>query len=80
MSGPELNEPAPSRLARHGQGDWQRRFVAGPPELQDLTALYAALGYEVRAGPISEEDLRRECGGCKLAMGLFRVIYTRRMA
>ncbi len=78
MSRPELNEPARPRHGAAGAGEWQRRFVAGPPELQDLTALYAALGYEVHAGPISEADLRRECAGCRLALGLFRVIYTRR--
>ncbi len=80
MSRPELHEPFPQRRGGAGTGEWQRRFVAGPPELQDLTALYAALGYEVHAGPIAPEDLRRECAGCRLALGLFRVIYTRRMS
>ncbi len=79
MRSPELNEPASGGGAQLGAGEWQRRFVAGPPELQDLTALYASLGYEVHAGPIAPEDIRKECAGCKLALGLFRVIYTRRM-
>ncbi len=80
MSGPELNEPVARGPARAAAGDWQRRFVAGPPELQDLAELYAAMGYEVHTGPIAPEDLRTECHGCTLAMGLFRVIYTRRMS
>ncbi len=79
MSAPELNEPVSPRDTHPASGEWQRRFVAGPPELQDLTALYASLGYEVHAGPISPADIKRECAGCKLALGLFRVIYTRRM-
>jgi hypothetical protein len=61
-------------------GEWQRRFVAGPPELTDVAALYEALGYEVYQGRIAPGDMRPECGDCRLALGLFRVIYTRRVS
>lgn len=57
---------------------WTRRFVAGPPRLTEAVELYERLGYEVRVGPVPEEEWARECAGCALAPALFRVIYTRR--
>ncbi len=63
------------QLARAG---WTRRFIAGPPRLEEAVELYETLGYEVRLEPVSSEELREECEGCALAPALFRVIYTRR--
>ncbi len=56
---------------------WTRRFVGGPPRLQEMTELYQSLGYEVRLEPQEAKEFRDECEGCMLALMLFRVIYTR---
>ncbi len=62
-------------LAREG---WSRRFVGGPPRLRELQELYESLGHEVRLERLSAEELAQECGDCRLALELFRVVYTRR--
>lgn len=62
-------------LAREG---WSRRFVGGPPRLQEVIDLYQSLGFEVWLEPQSVEEFGEECGGCTLALRLFRVVYTRR--
>jgi hypothetical protein len=62
-------------LARQG---WIRRFVGGPPRLQEVRELYESLGLEVRFETLSPDELAEECGDCALALALFRVIYTRR--
>ena len=36
------------------------------------------LGHEVRLETLSPEELAEECGDCRLALELFRVVYTRR--
>ena len=59
-------------------GAWERRFMAVWPRLEEAAALYEDLGYEVRLEHPGAEDLRAECGGCRLALELFRVLYTRR--
>jgi hypothetical protein len=56
---------------------WQRRFVAAPPRLQEMTELYSDLGLAVRHEPLDDTDLSDDCGGCILARTLFRIIYTR---
>jgi hypothetical protein len=61
-------------LARAG---WQRRFVAGPPELGDIVDLYQRTGYAVHLEPAMGADLPDGCGGCSLATTFFRVIYVR---
>lgn len=72
---------APSRtrseeeLLREG---WTRRFVAAPVRLKEALDLYESLGYEIHLEPLTPEELRAECEGCRLAVALFRVIYTRR--
>ncbi|UCG75861.1 MAG: hypothetical protein JSV95_00560 [Gemmatimonadota bacterium] len=62
-------------LAREG---WIRRFVGGPPRLHEVRELYESLGQEVRLETLSPEELAEECGDCRLALELFRVVYTRR--
>jgi hypothetical protein len=64
-----------AELAREG---WIRRFVGGPPRLGELRELYESLGHEVRLETLSPEELAEECGDCRLALELFRVVYTRR--
>jgi len=62
-------------LAREG---WIRRFVGGPPRLVEIREEYEALGHEVRLETLSPEELAEECGDCRLALELFRVVFTRR--
>ena len=62
-------------LVRDG---WSRRFVGGPPRLNEYVALYESLGYEVCLEPQLGGELSEECGDCTLALMLFRVVYTRR--
>ncbi|MFQ5856125.1 MAG: hypothetical protein ACE5LU_10820 [Anaerolineae bacterium] len=62
-------------LLREG---WTRRFVAAPVRLKEAVELYEAIGYEVHLEPLGPEELQAECGDCRLAVALFRVIYTRR--
>lgn len=56
---------------------WARRFVGGPPRLQETVALYESLGFEVWLEPQELEEFRDECQDCLLALALFRVVYTR---
>jgi hypothetical protein len=56
---------------------WTRRFVGGPPRLQEMVELYQALGYEVWLEPQEADEFRDECEDCTLALMLFRVIYTK---
>ncbi len=39
--------------------------------------LYQSLGYEVLLEPQAPEELNDECRSCALALGLYRVIFTR---
>ncbi len=56
---------------------WTRRFVGGPPRLQEMVELYQSLTYEVWLEPQAADEFQYECEGCTLALLLFRVIYTR---
>lgn len=56
---------------------WTRRFVAAPVRLKESIELYQSMGYEVHLEPLTPEDLQAECEDCRLAVALFRVIYTR---
>lgn len=58
---------------------WKRRFVAGGPRLEEAEMIYRQLGFDVRLAPPAVEDLRGACGDCRLALELFRVVYTRRL-
>ncbi len=58
---------------------WERRFVADPARAREAVEVYTRAGFDVRAEPLTPEDLREECASCRLVQtGLFRVIYTRR--
>ena len=57
---------------------WERRFAAAPPRLQEMVMLYESLGYEVRLEPIGRDELPPSCDNCALALALSRAIYTRR--
>jgi hypothetical protein len=52
--------------------------MATGPRVEESVALYQALGYDVRLVRPSAAELREECGECRLALELFRVLYTRR--
>ncbi len=78
-----MSSPMPSRQPRTrneaeliAEG-WTRRFVGGPPRLQEMVELYQSLGYDVWLEPQAPEELRDECEDCTLALTLFRVVYTR---
>jgi hypothetical protein len=66
-----------ARDAELGSVGWRRRFVGAPPRLDEVTELYEGLGLEVLLDDLSPHELRAECGGCVLALSLFRVVYTR---
>jgi len=74
-SGHERKRRRDAELAREG---WTRRFVGGPPRLQEVRELYESVGLEVRLEPLGSEELNPECGDCTLARTFFRVVYTRR--
>lgn len=46
--------------------------------LAETVQLYRELGFDVRLERPGAEDLREECSDCRLALELFRIIYTRR--
>jgi len=65
----------PARIA----DGWERRFIADAQRAQEAMELYALLGYEVCADPVSPEELGEDCGDCRLLAALqFKIIYTRR--
>jgi hypothetical protein len=75
---PVLRGGAPARDRTLAAEGWQRRFIGGPPRLGEMLELYAELGYEVRVEPVHDEELADHCAGCRLALTLFRVVYTRK--
>ena len=67
--------PDPARLA----DGWERRFVVDGQRVEEMTALYRELGFEVCADPVRPDLLTGDCEDCKLLMLLdFKTIYTRR--
>jgi hypothetical protein len=74
---PWTAEP-PTEAAALAAAGWVRRFMATGPRVEESVALYQALGYDVRLVRPSAAELREECGECRLALELFRVLYTRR--
>lgn len=60
------------------QEQWERRFAAAPPRLQEMVTMYESLGYEVRLEPITPAELPASCDNCAVALALSRAIYTRR--
>lgn len=72
---PEQLLPDP-KLTAEG---WERRFTADPQRLSEVTELYAQLGYEVRAEPISIAETGAECEDChSIVAARFKTIYTRK--
>ena len=67
--------PDPDLVAK----GWERRFMADPNRLQESTAIYKELGYEIHIEPVKPEELSTVCGDCRLvACSAFSTIYTRR--
>jgi hypothetical protein len=64
-------------LVREG---WLRRFLAVGLRLEEATALYRSLGFDVRLEAPTAEDLREECSDCHEELQKYRVVYTRRPA
>ena len=62
----------------HEQEEWERRFAAAPPRLQEMVTMYESLGYEVKLEPITAAELPPSCDNCAMALALSRAIYTRR--
>jgi hypothetical protein len=73
-AGPRREE----RDAELGSAGWERRFTGGPPRLAEVTELYRGLGWEVLLDELLPEELPESCGDCMLALGTFRIVYTRR--
>jgi hypothetical protein len=44
-----------------------------------MVELYESLGHEVRLESLEDDDLEDQCAGCRLALTLFRIVYTRPM-
>jgi hypothetical protein len=56
---------------------WTRRTVAGPSRLDELTALYRQLGFDIRLEPLELDDVEQCCTGCAPDLVDCRAIYTR---
>jgi len=69
--GPRAN---PALLAE----GWEARFLADGPRVEEVTELYAQLGYEVRTETVQPQELQDDCEPCRLHSSTFRMIYTRR--
>jgi hypothetical protein len=58
---------------------WERRFTADSDRAAEAIALYAELGYEVRAEAIRGEEVHDDCNGCHShVVEKFKTIYTRK--
>jgi hypothetical protein len=74
-------EPVGAALARDAAlaaEGWTRRYMATMPRIEEGEELYRQLGFEVRLEHPVTDELREECGDCRLALELFRVLYTRK--
>jgi hypothetical protein len=76
-AGLNLEGCAQERDARLAEEGWRRRFTGGPPRLAEMVELYHQLGHEVRLEPLDDHDLADSCAGCRVALALFRIVYTR---
>ena len=72
---PKIDHPPDPCLVAQG---WQRRFMADPVRAQEAVELYASLGFEVLAKPVTRAELDEECGECVLATATYLTIYTRK--
>jgi hypothetical protein len=75
---PVLDAPPADAHAELVAAGWTRRFMAAGSRVAESAQLYQSLGFEVRLEPPGAEDLREECGDCRLALATFKVLYTRR--
>jgi hypothetical protein len=73
-----IAEPGSGRTDPLERDGWERRFMAVGSRLEEAVALYRQLGFVVRLELPSAEDLREECSDCRLALELYRILYTRR--
>jgi hypothetical protein len=56
---------------------WTRRSVAAPSRLDELTALYRRLGFEIRLEPVGPDGMEERCAGCAPGLVDCRAVYTR---
>jgi hypothetical protein len=66
--------PREDELARDG---WTRRFVAAPPRLDEMVALYRSLGLDVTLEPLDAREIDIDCAGCVSSGADARIIFTR---
>jgi hypothetical protein len=66
--------PNPNLLAE----GWERRFIADARMARDAVEMYRELGYEVRLEPVTADELKDECSGCKALIQQFKVVYTKK--
>jgi len=58
---------------------WERRFTADEQRAKEAMELYSQLGYEVRAEPVSPDELDDDCQDCRAVVSYrFCTIYTRK--
>jgi hypothetical protein len=58
-------------------GGWTRRSVVAPSRLDELTALYRRLGFEIRLEPVGSDGMEERCAGCAPGLIDCRAVYTR---
>jgi hypothetical protein len=83
-----LREHSPDRVLSEAQlqpnaalvaEGWERRFTADEQRAKEAMELYSQLGYEVRAEPVSPEELDDDCQDCRAVVAYqFCTIYTRK--
>jgi hypothetical protein len=57
---------------------WERRFTTDAERIEEVTQLYAQLGYEVRAESVEPAESNEGCEDChSLSHSRFKTIYTR---
>ena len=69
--------PRTDRQAGLERDGWSRRFVATPPRLTEMVALYQSLGRDVRIVPLDACELDDDCADCLSGGETPCVIYTR---
>lgn len=57
---------------------WERRYVADLRAAKEAEENYRQLGFEVKLVPPDPESLRDECSDCKVVIGDYRIVFTRR--
>ncbi|MDX1622904.1 MAG: hypothetical protein R3199_02870 [Gemmatimonadota bacterium] len=67
----------PGRSVLESRG-WTFRFVAGPPRLDEVVALYEKMGYEVRLGTADSPVEEPGCATCAPGLDGSKAVYTRR--